>query len=130
MTQQCNDLREHLLASLPQPENRAAYREETAALLAKHARALRWLKIAAITLLWVAVALTILTILWQGNYLHLGAYALHSVQVLSAVVFFTAGMAGVRSMIYESRIATLKEIKQVQLQVLELQRSLGKVNNA
>ena len=73
MTQQCNDLREHLLASLPQPENRAAYREETAALLAKHARALRWLKIAAITLLWVAVALTILTILWQGNYLHLGA---------------------------------------------------------
>jgi hypothetical protein len=41
MAQQSNDLGERLLAALPQPENLAAYREETAALLAKHAIALR-----------------------------------------------------------------------------------------
>jgi hypothetical protein len=42
MAQQSNNLRERLLATLPQPENLAAYREETNVLMAKHARALRW----------------------------------------------------------------------------------------
>jgi len=49
MAQQTSNLREGLLAALPQPENVAAYREQTAALLAKHAKALRWEKITANT---------------------------------------------------------------------------------
>ena len=40
MEQQNDTLRERLLSRLPQPENLAAYREETASLLAKHQRAL------------------------------------------------------------------------------------------
>ena len=57
MAQQTNNLREGLLAALPQPENLAAYREETAALLTKHAKALRWDKIAANTFIFLAAAL-------------------------------------------------------------------------
>src|SRR5450631_164316 len=39
-----DNLQERILSHLPQPENLAAYREETASLLAKHERALFWEK--------------------------------------------------------------------------------------
>ena len=42
MEKQNDNIRERLLAQLPQPENLAAYREETASLLAKHEKALFW----------------------------------------------------------------------------------------
>jgi hypothetical protein len=119
MAQQSNDLRERLLAALPQPENLAAYREETATLLAKHATALRWDKITANTLLFLALALTFL---WNHDPLRSGTLAL----VCSAVLFFVGTIYTVRHEIYASQVATLKEIKQVQLQILELQASLRK----
>ena len=117
MAQQSNNLRERLLATLPQPENLAAYREETAALLARHARALRWDKITARMFASIAIALVVL---WGFGFLRPGALA------TSAVFFFMAIMHSVQYEIYDSQIATLKEIKQVQLQILELQASLGK----
>jgi membrane protein insertase Oxa1/YidC/SpoIIIJ len=123
MTQQSNDLRERLLAALPQPENPVAYREETAALLAKHATALRWDKITANTLIWIAVALFWWSI---STWAHLGALAVHNLQFGSAILFFAGAIYTVRYQIYASQIATLKEIKQVQLQILELQASLQK----
>ena len=123
MAQQSNDLRERLLAALPQPENLAAYREQTAVLLAKHARALRWAKYEGIIFLYLAVAFTIL---WLQNHWHLDAAVLLRFQLISAVMFLCAGIASVHYKIYDSQIATLKEIKQVQLQILELQASLGK----
>src|ERR1017187_9255074 len=98
MAQQTNNLRERLLAALPQPENLAAYREETAAFM--------WL--------------------WLQNYWHLDAAVLLRVQLIGAVMFLCAGIASVHYKIYASQIATLKEVKQIQLQVLELQASLGK----
>lgn len=125
MPQQTNDLRERLLATLPQPENLAAYREETAALLAKHARALRWDKATANALLLIAIALVFL---WNRGPWHHGTYALHWLQVMTAVFFFMGLIYLVRHEIYQSRVATLKEIKQVQLQIFELQASLQKEN--
>ncbi len=44
MEQENSSMRERLLARLPQPQNLVAYREETAALMAKHERALFWQK--------------------------------------------------------------------------------------
>lgn len=123
MAQQSNDLRERLLATLPQPENLAAYREETAVLLAKHARALRWDKITASTLSFLAVALVCL---WNRGPWSLGSTALVYLQVMSAVFFFMGLIYTVRYEIYDKQVATLKEIKQVQLQILELQASLRK----
>ena len=84
MAQQSNDLRERLLAALPQPENLAVYREETASLLAKHARALRWDKYEGIIFGYVAIAFAML---WLQNQWHLDAAALLRVQLMSAVMF-------------------------------------------
>ena len=124
MAQQSNDLRERLLADLPQPENLAAYREETAALLARHAKALRWDKFMAYMIVSLATALWFL---WVPNQpWHLGAGAIHGLEVASALMFFYGVIYTVHFEIYASRVATLKEIKQVQLQILELQAALRK----
>jgi hypothetical protein len=120
MAQPTNDLRERLLATLPQPENLAAYREETAGLLAKHARALRWDKITA-----SAFALIAVVLFWWSFYPGpLGALAVHGFQFGAALFYFAGAIYGVHYKVYESQVATLKEIKQVQLQILELQASL------
>lgn len=122
MTNNRNDLRERLLASLPQPEKLAAYREETATLLAKHARALRWDYFTAYALVFLAALLFI----WSFYPGPLGGAAVHSFRFGSAVLYFVGAIFVVRYHIYDSQVATLKEIKQVQLQVLELQASLRK----
>jgi hypothetical protein len=120
MAQQTNNLRENLLAALPRPENLAAYRQETSALLAKHTRALRWDKITANTLVFLAAVL-----FWWSFYPgRLGPQGVHSFQFGAALFYFVGAIYQVRYNIYASQVATLKEIKQVQLQVLELQASL------
>ena len=123
MEQQSNDLRERLLAAMPQPENLAAYREETSTLLAKHVRALRWARLEGILLAYLAMAFVML---WLQNHWHLGAAVLLRVQIISAFMALCAAVASIHYKIYDSQIATLKEIKQVQLQILELQASLRK----
>jgi hypothetical protein len=122
MAQQTNNLREGLLAALPQPENLAAYRDETAALLAKHARAVRWDKIAANTLIFLAIVM-----FWWSFYPgRLGPQAVHSFQFGAALLYFVGAIYSVQYKVYDSQVATLKEIKQVQLQVLEVQAALRK----
>lgn len=123
MAQQSNDLRERLLAALPQPENRAAYREETAALLAKHARALRADRITSAAFGFIFVGVTFL---WSGVLWLPPTLALHGLQAGSALFFFMSMVYFLRHEIYAIQIGTLKEIKQVQLQILELQASLRK----
>lgn len=121
MAQQSNDLRERLLAALPQPENLAAYREETAALLTKHAIALRWDKIATNTIFLCALAVAVLWGFWRPF-----STAPRGLEVGWAILFFMGMIYKVHYEIYGNQISTLKEIKQVQLQILELQASLRK----
>jgi hypothetical protein len=128
MAQQTNDLRERLLADLPQPENLAAYREETATLLAKHARAVRWDGILGKVLSY-AFSLVFFGSLALGPSLKLSALALHQFQFLAALLFLLGVMYDLRYRIYSSQVDTLKEIKQVQLQVLELQASMQKAED-
>ena len=124
MAPQSNELRERLLAGLPQPANLAAYREQTAALLAKHAKALRWDRFTAYLFVFLAIALWFL---WVPNQpWHLGAGMIHGFPAASALMFFFGLIYSARVEIYASQVATLKEIKQVQLQILELQASLEK----
>lgn len=122
MEQQSNNLRERLLAALPQPENLAAYREETAALLSKHARALRWDRITARTF----IVLAILLFECSAYFARLGPVVVHGFQIGAALMFFMGAIYLVQHNVYDSQIATLKEIKQVQLQILELQALLRK----
>src|ERR1700733_2975779 len=123
MEKQNDSVRERLLARLPQPENLAAYREQTAALLEEHARALRWARFEGVLFGYVAMAFVML---WLQNHCHLDAGVLLRVQIISAFMPLCAAVASLRYEIYKSQVATLKEVKQVQLQILELQASLQK----
>jgi hypothetical protein len=89
-------LRERLLARLPQPENVVAHREDVAAFLAKHERALFWDK-------------------WSGGFYK-----------LAGLMFIGAVSTGLQYYFNRTKVDILKEVKQVQLQVLELQASMVK----
>src|SRR6266568_4680549 len=122
MEQRNDTLRDRLLAHLPQSENIAAYREETAALLAKHEKALSTEKWSARALSFGALCVLLVSdSIWGPK---LDAAATHMLLVIAAVLFFVAALAELRMFIYGSQVAILKEVKQVQLQLVELQASL------
>lgn len=122
MEQGNSSIRERLLLRLPQPENLAAYREETASLLAKHEKALFWEKMPSRVLYLSASAFVMAYIFWGQKHGMTVTYVLW----LWALLFFVGAVQDLRYRIYRSRVDTLKEVKQVQLQVLELQASLQK----
>jgi hypothetical protein len=124
MEQRNDSMRERLLARLPQPENVAAYREEVAGLLAKHEKALatgRW----ATRLLWLCAVcvLVVSDSIWGPRLDPMATEALH---FLAALMAFAGAMMSLEFLINRSKVDLLKEVKQVQLQVLELQASLRK----
>jgi hypothetical protein len=129
MEKQNDSMRERLLARLPQPENLAAYREETAALLAKHKRALFWEKWTARTFALLGVALYLfasssLIPLREQNLL--GVNEKIFLCVMAGMFFFMGLLYALGYQVSQSKVDLLKEVKQVQLQILELQASLGK----
>ena len=68
MEKQNDSMRERLLARLPQPENLAGYREETASLLAKHEKALFWEKMPSVVCFVLAPAMLMADWLWDKNW--------------------------------------------------------------
>lgn len=123
MEQQTNELRERLLSRLPQPENCEAYRQETAALMAKHERALFWDKVAAITVSWMGVAFFMfVNTAWGRKIYSNGTIVLE----IMAILFSAGAVQTVEFLVSRSKVDMLKELKQVQLQVLELQASLDR----
>lgn len=120
MEKQNENLRERLLARMPQPENLAAYRKETASLLAKHEKALFWEKMVPTVFYAIAVAIVIAGIFW-GQKLN---WTTTHFMWLWAVFFFAGAIYDLRYRIYRSKVDMLREVKQVQLQILELQASL------
>jgi hypothetical protein len=114
-----------LLARLPQPENLEGYREETVALLAKHERALFWEKWTAELVLCIGVVMFFLAYSkWYLKLLSGDGHINLLFGSLYCMIVWAAGEVGYQ--IYRSKVDMLKEVKQVQLQVLELQASLKK----
>jgi hypothetical protein len=122
MEKQNDSIRERLLARLPQPENLAAYREETALLLAKREKALFWERLVPIA---CYVIVAFMMVLWLLGLTPAPAMRQYF-WPLVGFVYFLAAMQDLRYRIYRSKVDTLKEVKQVQLQVLEIQASLQK----
>jgi hypothetical protein len=110
-------VRERLLARLPQPENLATYREETASLLAKHEKALFWEKLMPLIFSGGALGVIVLT----GSFFGPPA---NNVKTAFLILFFLSMIYMLSYNVSRSKVDLLKEIKQVQLQVLELQASL------
>ena len=119
-----DDLREKLLARLPQPENSAVYREETISFLAKYERALFWEKWSFRILLFCAFVLVIMAgSSWAESFdprLSGGFYR------LAGLMFIGAVSTGLQFYLDRLKVDILKEVKQVQLQLLELQASIRK----
>jgi hypothetical protein len=118
-------LRERLLARLPQPENAATYRKETASLLAKHEKALFWEKMPSTVLYMSALALFFASSFW-GQKLDAATTHFHFLWFGAGVLYCVGAINDLRYNIYRNRVELLKEVKQVQLQILELQVSLRK----
>jgi hypothetical protein len=121
-------MRDRLLSRLPQPENLADYRKEVAALLQKNEKGLRIQKwYAGVVWCFVVMLGTVFFVLvaqhpdkpkavWQAAYL--GSFACFFL-IFGAVELL-------KLFINNARVEMLKETKQVQLQVLELQDLLRK----
>jgi hypothetical protein len=118
------NIRERLLSRLPQPENFAAYREEVASTLAKQQKELsthQWTS-RLMGGIWM-VLWFVATSPWgqSRGLLRNGRLA------FSAGALFFAYMIDVlRVYMRKNQVELLKEVKQVQLQMLELQESLRK----
>jgi hypothetical protein len=122
MEQGNSSMRDRLLARLPQPENLAAYREETESLLASHEKALRTNRYSGFALWLSAVAILALTnSIWSPD---LAPMAIDGLHFLVGLMAIAGVMTGVESLVDRSKVDLLKEIKQLQLQVLEVQASL------
>ena len=115
------NMRDRLLARLPQPENLADYRNEVNALLEKKQKMVR--KEA-----WYSGAIWVYVVLLGTALMTFGAGKPKAAEVGTFVLFFLIGAAVelLKYFISRSRLELLTEIKQVQLQVLELQASLRK----
>ena len=125
MEKQNENLRDRLLARLPRPENLAAYREETESLLAKHEKSLFWEKVPALMLLCIGCAMFFLA--YSKWYVRLLPGDGHINLLFGSLYCMIVGVAvEVRYRIYRAKVDLLKEVKQLQLQVLELQASLQK----
>jgi hypothetical protein len=125
MEQGNSSVRDRLLARLPQPQNLAAYREDTESLLKQHERAIFWgERFPARVLPWLAVAVFMLANSTWGPKLDTNGHIV--LDAIAGLLFFTGAMNELGYRISRSKIDLLKEVKQVQLQVLELQASLRK----
>jgi hypothetical protein len=122
MEKKNDSLRERLLAHLPQPENLEGYREDTASLLAKHEKALFWEKWTNRMLSFLAIAI----FLTANLFLKPDMTRMVSFDVVAGILFFLATVNGLQEFIYRNQVSLLKEVKQLQLQVLEVQATLLK----
>jgi len=115
-------IRERLLSRLPQTDDIAAYKEEVAVLLAKHERALYWDGIEVKVIMFIGVLSCLLGI-WartKGLPVANGLLALAGLSCLGLFV------RSARHRMSQSQVELLKEIKQLQVQMLELQTSMRK----
>ncbi len=124
MEKASDNLRERLLARMPQPGNLAAYQAEVEASLEKNQRGLRRER-KVVTVLWVfVVCLSTVFLIMSGQHLDTqkGLYA----AILACFVLIYPSAEVLKHFINRARVDVLKEVKQVQLQVLELQASILK----
>jgi hypothetical protein len=119
-----DSIRDRLLSHLPQPANLAAYREEVASMLAKNEKAFRREKW-GVGALWIYLLALSIFFLWLGWRLidtpkgpYFGTWACFCI-LCGAVELL-------KHFINRSRVELLKEVKQVQVQVLELHALLRK----
>src|SRR5579863_1223387 len=106
MMEKGNDgLRDRLLARLPQPENLAAYREETASLLAKQEKALFSDRFVAVSLLLLGFALW-LTV--NSTWAKVDTNAKVVLESFAGLFYFMGAIGDLRYRINRSKVDLMK----------------------
>jgi hypothetical protein len=129
MEKQNENLRDRLLARMPQPQNLEVFREETASLMARHEKALFWEKWSSRTFALLGVALWLFassSLIPLGTQNLLGANEKIYLSAVGGLLFFMGLLYALGYQVSQSKVELLKEVKQVQLQILEVQASLNK----
>jgi hypothetical protein len=121
-------MRNGLLARLPQPERLAEYRQEVSAFIEKNEKTVRRQKwYTGAIWIWVVGLGTVFLVI-AGRYVGVprdaGLVALYG--SLACFLEIYGGLEMLKMFINRNRVELLKETKQVQLQVLELQSMLRK----
>ncbi len=120
-------MRDRLLSRLPQPENLEDYRREVGALLEKNQKGLRrekwgsgvlWIFLALLATVLLTVAGRLLTTPNAGNAGYLAA--------LACFLLISGATELLKHFINRTRVELLKEVKQVQLQILEVHEAVRK----
>jgi hypothetical protein len=116
-------LRERLLAQFePDREKLARYRTEVQAMLAQHERTLRWQK-------WYAGGIWLFVVLLGTGFLVLGGLREDTpvgawLGLFACFLLISAAVELVKYFINRARVEVLKEVKGLELQVLELKERL------
>jgi hypothetical protein len=118
MEHRSESIGEQLLSRLPRPANLVAYREEVTSLLAKNEKALRRNK-------WTVVRVWIFVIAVAGPFLWMAGRHFNTPQgnwFLGLACFWVlfGAIEIAKYIAHQGRVELLKELKQIQLQVLEL----------
>jgi len=124
MQQKGESIRELLLARLPQPENLQAYRNEVAELLDENQKRLRRNKWTVVRV-WIFVAVVSAPFLWMAG-AHFNTPQGNWFLGLACFWVLFGAIEIVKYVTNQGRVELLKELKQVQLQVIELRDLLGK----
>jgi hypothetical protein len=114
--------RDRLLSHLPRPEDMGAYRAGVDAALAKRDKAFRREKRFTGALWIFCVLLSTVFVVFSGQ--HLDSAVGPWLQTFGIYVLITGALELLKLFINRSRVEVLKEVKQVQLQVLELHELL------
>jgi hypothetical protein len=125
MEKDSGNIRDRLLSQLPQPANLEAYREEVASTLERNEKRLRWEKWGSRVFWFYVIGIALIGYYRGETWLTTTPHG--RVWATSSIILFVCGAVELlKHFINRSRVELLKEVKQVQLQVLELQASLQK----
>jgi hypothetical protein len=124
MDKQNESMRDRLLARLPQTEDLAAYREEVAAGLDKNEKAFRRQRWGTIALWFYGIGFAFVP-LTMGK-LHLDTRNGAAYGFVAFFLLLVGAVELLKLVINRNRLELLRELKQVQLQLLEVQASLRK----
>jgi hypothetical protein len=115
-----SDVRDRLLSHLPPASDLASYRQKVAAALEKNQKRIRLERLLA-TLFWIFCAATCTVYIWFGK----GSSQFPRAPFLACIWLLLGGVEIIKHHIHSAQVDLHKEIKQLQVQVFELQASIG-----
>jgi len=123
-----DSIRDRILSRLPQPANAAAYRDEMASTLAKNEKRLRREQFWTIFEWGFAVSFFVTCLMHGPKWL--ASPAGHFLEAFTFLFLIFGAVEIVKHFVNRSRVEILKELKQLQLQMLELRAAMEKSGNA